>query len=69
MGVVIGILIGFVLGWAVCHRKPVGRLRVDHSDPSDPPYLFLELSTDVGHILRKKYVVLRVWAENFIPHK
>jgi hypothetical protein len=31
--------------------------------------LFLELSSNVGRFLHKKYVVLRVRTENFLPHE
>lgn len=37
--------------------------------PEDEPYLFLELTRNVSTILRKKFVVLKVRAEDFIPHK
>lgn len=69
MTAIITLIIGFLLGAAVFHRRPVGNLRIDRSDPDDPPYLFLELSSDVGRFLHKKYVVLRVRAENFLPHE
>lgn len=69
MTAIITLIVGFLLGAAVFHRRPVGNLRIDRSDPADPPYLFLELSSDVGQFLHKKYVVLRVRAENFLPHE
>ncbi len=69
MTAIITLIVGFLLGAAVFHRRPVGNLRIDRSDPTDPPYLFLELSSDVGRFLHKKYVVLRVRAENFLPHE
>lgn len=69
MTAIITLIVGFLLGAAVFHRRPMGNLRIDRSDPTDPPYLFLELSSDVGRFLHKKYVVLRVRAENFLPHE
>ena len=69
MTAIITLIVGFLLGAAVFHRRPVGNLRIDRSDPTDTPYLFLELSSDVGRFLHKKYVVLRVRAENFLPHE
>lgn len=69
MTAIITLIVGFLLGAAVFHRRPVGNLRIDRSDPADPPYLFLELSSDVGRFLHKKYVVLRIRAENFLPHE
>lgn len=66
---VIGVLVGCVLTVILSRRKSVGSLRIDTSDPEDNPYLFLELSKDVGEVYRKKYITLRVNTKNFIPHK
>ncbi len=62
-----GLLIGIGLTYMVC-RKPMGKLRIDRSDASDKPYMFLELSASVGDVSRKKYIILEVSNENFIPH-
>ena len=60
-----GVVIGLVIGY----EHPVGDLRVDQSDPTSPPYLFLELDTDVHDVIRKKQVTFRVKLEDFIPRK
>ena len=65
----IGILVGIVCTTVSTRTKSVGSLRVDTSDPDDGPYLFLELSKDIGDIYRKKYVTFKVSLKNFIPHK
>lgn len=65
----IGILVGIVCTTVLTRSKSVGSLRVDMSDPDDGPYLFLELSKRIGDISSKKYVVLKVKLENFIPQK
>ena len=51
-------------------RKPIGDLRVDRSDPSDAPLLFLELDgdTSVNTIINNKVVTFRVKIENFLSH-
>ena len=64
----IGILIGLLIERYIFQEKPIGSLRVDHSDP-DGPFLFLELSKRVEAVVSKKYVVMRVKAKDFIPHK
>lgn len=76
IGLALGLFIMFValfppLKAAFSRRRPIGNLRVDRSDPSDSPYLFLELDpgTDVNRIIRSKYVTFRVKLEDFIPHK
>lgn len=67
----IALIIGVVVGRLTRRERSVGDLRVDQSDPTSPPYLFLELEpgTDVHLIMRKKRVTFRVKVENFIPHK
>lgn len=64
---VIGIVVGFV-GGKVLKKKPCGYLRVDHSDPSDPPLLFLELKTDLDYVRRQQEVTFEVKIEDFVPH-
>lgn len=66
---IIGFLLGIVIGNIIRKEKPAGDLRVDRSDPTCAPYLFLELDTDVQSIMQKEYVTFRVRAENYIPHK
>ncbi len=61
--------VGVAVGAFVCRERPLGNLRVDRSDPSCEPYLFLELGTDVYTIMRKRFVTFRVKIESFIPHK
>ena len=73
MEVLIGIAIGLLLGacaiMLIFNCKSLGLLRVDQSDPSEPPYLFLELKTNPEVIKGKKYVTLKVKIENFISHE
>lgn len=64
---------GFLIGMGVvliAYRTYfVGALRIDRSDPSEPPYIFLELDKGVGDISRKKNVILKVKNENYISQK
>lgn len=69
IGIIVGIIIGAVLTCLIFGAFSVGSLRVDQSIPEDEPYLFLELTRNVSTILQKKFVVLKVRAEDFIPHK
>lgn len=69
MEIAIGILIGLLIGVVLSHRRPLGNLRVDRSDPTSEPLLFLELGTDVRTIMRKKQVVFKVRVEDFLPHE
>ena len=46
IGIVVGIIIGLVVGAIIFQRRhiPVGELRIDRSDPTSEPFLFLELA-------------------------
>lgn len=68
---IFGVLIGYAISVLVNHLESAsnGTLRVDHSDPSEPPYFFLELSKDGQEkIFEKNYIVLRIVRKNFISH-
>ncbi len=66
---VVAVVIGFIVGRVLPRERPVGDLRVDHSDPDGGPYLFLELDADVPTIMRKSHVMLWVKVKDFLPHK
>lgn len=69
MELAIGIVIGVLLGIVLSRRRSLGNFRVDRSDPTSEPLLFLELGTDVRTIMRKKQVVFKVRVEDFLPHE
>jgi hypothetical protein len=73
MEVLISAIIGFFLGVLLSKivRKPksIGVIRVDHSDPSEAPYLFLELNTGVESVINQKYVTFEVNVQNYISHE
>lgn len=69
MELAIGIFIGVLLGIVLSHRKPLGNLRIDRSDHTSEPLLFLELGTDVRTIMHKKQVVFTVQIEDFLSHE
>ena len=72
MEIVIAVVIGIVVGSLtvlVMGSLSSGNLRIDQSIPEEDPYLFLELTKSVSTILHKKFVILKVRAEDFIPHK
>lgn len=69
IAVVLALAAGISIGLTIGYEHPIGDLRVDQSDPTSPPYLFLELDTDVYNIMRRKQVVLRVKLKDFIPHE
>ena len=64
------VLLGFVGGmvfFLIClAARSIGTLRVDQSDPTEQPYLFLELDKPVENVVNEKYVLFRVSKKNFI---
>ena len=64
------VLLGFVGGmvfFLIClAARSIGTLRIDQSDPTEPPYLFLDLDKPVESITKEKYVLFRVSKKNFI---
>ena len=69
IGFGIGIAIGCLLMKLLTRKHSVGDLRIDTSDPDGSTYLFLELSSDLNTIRRKKYVTLKVNTISYIPHE
>lgn len=67
--IIIGAVIGLAITVAGLFFCSIGALRIDRSDPTDKPYMFLEIKKGVGDISRRKFVVLRVKCEDFIPHE
>lgn len=69
LGLVLGLILAFIfVRYRRRKEQPVGALRVDTSDP-DGPYLFLELHTDVGDVMRQKQITLEVSTQNYISHE
>lgn len=64
-----GILVGVITAAVFFHVRTIGSLRVDRSDPSEPPYLFLEVEKNPDTLEHGRLVVLRVKRENLIPHE
>lgn len=74
MAIVVAIsafIFGFMIALIIAniHRKPVGTLRIDRSDPDDAPYLFLEMAQDPRVLMQRRYVRLKVNTQNYISHK
>lgn len=63
---VLGLVAGGIAMTAIYRVKRIGTLRLDASDPYEPPYMFLELRKDIGNIWNKKYVILDVNNESYI---
>lgn len=64
----IGILAGFLICKGLYERRRVGTLRIDHSEPDEPPYFFMEI-TDIRRIKDGKLITMRVKEQDYIPQK
>lgn len=51
------------------HKKKIGYLRVDRSDPDEPAYLFLELDNPPDKLKNGDEVILIVKVENYVSQK
>ena len=69
IAVIVGVIVGVLATLLIFSIISAGNLRVDRSITEDNPYLFLELAKSVNMVLKKKFVVLKVRVEDFIPHK
>ena len=67
-GVFIGILIGTARMQKVFDDCSIGNLRIDRSEPDEPPKSFLEVTKghSIEKIAREKFVILHVINESYI---
>ena len=67
---VAGTAFGAVSAIAFLRRNSIGSLRIDRSEPEEPPKIFLEINKGASfQLLRREYVTLKVIAENYISQK
>jgi hypothetical protein len=67
-------IFGIITGACIIVRdhkgRVIGTLRVDRSDPDEPPYLFLELMNEgYAKLQTQEYVTFQVLRENYIPRE
>lgn len=71
VGVLIGVFIGMFIGMERMRKAvedgSVGNLRIDRSEPDEPPRPFLEVKdATIETIAQKKFVMLKVINENYL---
>jgi hypothetical protein len=67
LGVFIGVFIGVERMKKGVEERSVGYLRVDRSQPDEPPMAFLELAeVSIDAVSRKDYIVLKVVNEDYL---
>ena len=65
----LGAMIGIGVGYSVRRPKSSGYIRIDRSEPDEPPRLFLESHIEIYELSQKKYVTYEVKNENYISHE
>lgn len=70
-GICIGVLVGIFLGIRRMKRaieeRSVGYLRIDRSEPDEPPKPFLEVvGSTIESISNKDFIILKVLNENYL---
>lgn len=71
VGTVIGVFIGIWVGMERMRKAieegSVGNLRIDRSEPDEPPKPFLEVKdATIESIARKEFIVLKVIDESYL---
>lgn len=66
---ILGFLFGVLISAVTVRHFQIGVLRVDNSDPYDVPYLFLELDKKPVNIMSKRYVLLKVKLDDYLPRR
>lgn len=68
VGVFIGILIGTGRMRKAVDERSVGDLRIDRSEPDEPPKPYLEIykGNSIDSISQKKFVILKVINESYL---
>ena len=67
--VLVGLILGVGIGCMIKRSKPSGYIRIDRSEPDEPPLLFLETHIGIYELSKKKYVVYKVKNESYISHE
>lgn len=68
IGVPTGVFIGMERMRKAVERRSVGNLRIDRSEPDEPPRPFLEVTRGISieSIAEEKFVILKVINENYL---
>lgn len=71
VGILIGLFVGIFIGTdrmrKAVEEQSVGNLRIDRSEPDEPPRPFLEVrGMTIESIARKDFVILKVVNESYL---
>lgn len=71
VGVLIGLPIGVFIGMErmrkAVEKRSVGNLRIDRSEPDEPPRPFLEVTgATIETIAQEEFIILKIINENYL---
>lgn len=71
LALIIGLLVLGLVGYISVDKPKAsqGVLNVDYSDPTDGPYMFLELKVPIADVVSKKQVIFDVNITNYLSQK
>jgi hypothetical protein len=64
---VLGVFVGLVMAKSIFKPKVAGNLRIDRSEPDEPPLMFLECTN--ASYLKNKYITFEVIEKNYISQE
>lgn len=64
--VAVAIIVLIMIAIVTYKKRKIGCIRIDSSESTREPYIFLELHKDLDFVSSKKYVVLAVKNENYV---
>lgn len=60
IGLIVGIVVGYIVRALISRNAPAGTICVYENDDGGEPYMFLLLERDVGYLLGRKKVTLKI---------
>lgn len=60
IGIVVGIAVGVTVKHLFSQNKSVGTICVYENDEGGEPYMFLVVDRDIGYLLNRKRVLLKI---------
>ena len=68
IGLIVGIFVGVERMRKAVEAQSVGHLRIDRSEPDEPPKPFLEATVPIEVLSQQKIAVLKIVNENYLSH-
>lgn len=60
LGLIVGVAVGYVMKILISRNAPAGTICVYENDDGGEPYMFLVFEHDVGYLLDRKKIALKI---------